>query len=84
MASQAATKFLKAGLPLGGVQFGDKAALDSHGYAVQWAGAVAAGDRFIGGDRFLQCSLAPELYESVQRGVEGFDPREQHLGQLAR
>jgi hypothetical protein len=51
---------------------------------VQWAGAVAAGDRFIGGDRFLQCSLAPELYESVQRGVEGFDPREQHLGQLAR
>ena len=29
-----------------------KAILDRHGHAVQRSGLVAAGDRFVGGDRF--------------------------------
>src|SRR5215217_7146057 len=69
----------------GGVQSGDvEAVLDRHGHAVQRACGVATGGRFVGGDRLLQCGLAPELYDSVQRRVDGFDPREQQLGQLAR
>jgi hypothetical protein len=40
--------------------------------------------RLVGRYCFLQCRLAPELYDSVQRRVDGFDAREQHLGELAR
>jgi hypothetical protein len=40
--------------------------------------------RLVGRHCFLQCCLAPELYDSVQRRVDGFDAREQHLGELAR
>jgi hypothetical protein len=67
------------------MQSGDvEAVLDRHGDAVQRSGVVAAGDRIVGDGRFPQRGLAPKLHDGVQRGVNGFDPREQHLGQLAR
>src|SRR3712207_3265132 len=64
------------------MHFGDvEAVFDRHGYAVQRS--VAAGGRFVGGDRFPQCGLAPELHDGVHGGVDGLSPREQHLGELA-
>jgi len=78
-------EILEGGIAPGGVQFGDvEGVLDCHGYAVQRSDAVATSGRFVGGDCFLQCGLAPELHDGVQRGVDFFDSREQHLGELAR
>src|ERR671921_483963 len=78
-------EILEGGIAPGGVQSSDiEAILNCHRYAVQRSGLLAMGGRLVGGVRFLQGSLAPELYDSVQRGVGVFDSREQHLGELAR
>src|SRR5215213_5446241 len=82
VASQSATKSLKAGLP----QVVCSPATLRLSLIVMGTpcSGLATGGRFVGGGCFLQCGLGSERNDSVQRRVDAINPREQHLGQLAR
>jgi hypothetical protein len=67
------------------VQPGDvEGLLDRHRHAVQRPQVAAAGERLVGRGGLRQRRLPPQLDHGVHLGVDGVDPRQQPLGQLAR